>query len=82
MNLLDALAIVRDLANENILEDFYCDDEGMREIRRKHLKAVKVVDAHLESLRGEGLEYPCGHLRVPGDDICGSMNCNDDLLYS
>lgn len=26
-------------------------------------------------------EFPCGHPRNPGDDICSGLDCNPDLLF-
>jgi len=50
MELLDALAIVRDLANENIIE-CYGHDDALEEMAKEQEEAVRVVDTLLDVLR-------------------------------
>ena len=52
MKFLDALAIVRDLANENIIE-CYGHDDALEEVARNQEEAVKIVDILLDVLRKE-----------------------------
>ncbi len=52
MKATDALAIVIDLANENVLEEEYCDDLNLKEERNMQLQAVDVSTKYLECLRG------------------------------
>ena len=52
MSTLDALAIVIDLANENVLEEGYCDDVVLLEEKSMQEEAVSKVGELLEFLRG------------------------------
>jgi hypothetical protein len=52
---VDALAIVRDLANENVLEEFQAQDNELEEERQRQIEAVERVDDLLTILRGHHL---------------------------
>lgn len=77
MELLDALAIVRDLANENVLEEWQAKDNECEEERERQLGAVSAVDDLIEMLR-EAEPFPCGHPKNPDDNICSSLYCNEE----
>jgi hypothetical protein len=54
MKFVDAVAMVRDLASENVLEEGMCDGD-LLEIREEQLEAVGQVDSFLDLLRGHHL---------------------------
>lgn len=96
MNLLEAMEIVIDLANENILELGQCDGEDYEAMitdRDCQIDAVTLITEYIEKFKNnvttgdllvvaDETTYLCGHPRNPGDTICGSIYCNDDLEYS
>ncbi len=55
MDFRTGLAIVRDLANENVLEESYAEDSILKQERREQLEAVDIVDEFLTLLRGHNL---------------------------
>jgi len=75
----------------------FCNQEGLTfYVLRGHLKQFYLaVENHLRmdanfhveeltELPGEGgksVDFPCGHPHNPGDDICGGLDCNDDLMF-
>ncbi len=52
---VDALAIVRDLANENVLEEWQAQDNECEDERQLQLEAVNRIDDLLTILRGHSL---------------------------
>jgi hypothetical protein len=55
MKFADAVAIVRDLANENVLEEWMAEENGIPDAREEQLEAVKQIDLFLDLLRGHHL---------------------------
>lgn len=51
MKVIDALAIVVDLANENVLEEWQAKDNEAEEDRELQIKAVEIVIGLLATLR-------------------------------
>jgi hypothetical protein len=55
MTFVDAVAIVRDLANENVLEHWQAADNDLEDERILQLEAVEQIDTFLSLLRGHHL---------------------------
>lgn len=55
LSFVDALEIVRDLANENVLEEFQARDNDLEYERLRQLEAVSRVDDLLTILKGHRL---------------------------
>lgn len=51
MKLIDALAVVIDLADQNVLEINMCDDKEMLQERREQVAAVKIAKKLLATLK-------------------------------
>ena len=80
MKFLDALAIVRDLAHENVLEEYFAQAADLKEERERQIISIEVVDGFIDMLisANSPREYPCGHPVTPGDDICSNLFCSSD----